>query len=265
MSVSTEINRIKDAVTAIVNAIKGKGVTVPTNAKIDDLATLIMSIPTGSGGSTDITTHTVDIGIRELLVLMNNSKEVSLEVAYTQFENGAITHNTIYVNSPTTAAITLENVVEGSPIYIGSNIPLYYEGDKDMFEELFNSRGVLCIAPFSHGSIDLCYDSEMDSGGASIDTCTVNVTFTTNVGNCLISATTFDGTNFSVFNSTAQSGTISIPNVVCGSAISINTTYMCGLYWSGSMQVHHSLYGGTITVPTTPNATYTVEVGILDD
>lgn len=258
MSVLTEINRIKDAVTTIVNAIKGKGVTVPTNTKIDDLAPLIMSIPTGSGGSTDITTHTVDIGIREL------SQEVSLEVAYTQFESGEIMYNTLCVNRATTAAITLENVVEGSPIYIGSNIPLYYEGDKDMFEELFNSRGVLCIAPFSQGSIDLCYDSEMDSGGASIDTCTVNVTFATNVGNCLISATTFDGTNFSVFNSNKNSGSVTIPNVVCGSALSINTTYMCSLYWSGSMQAHHSLYGGTITVPTT-SGTYSVEVGVVDD
>lgn len=44
MSVLTELNRIKSAVTDIVNAIKGKGVTVPSAAKIDDLAPLVSSI-----------------------------------------------------------------------------------------------------------------------------------------------------------------------------------------------------------------------------
>lgn len=48
MSVLTEINRIKNAVTAIVNAIKGKGVTVPSGTKIDGLASLVSSIPTSS-------------------------------------------------------------------------------------------------------------------------------------------------------------------------------------------------------------------------
>lgn len=45
MSVLTEINRIKNAVTAIVNALKGKGVTVPSGTKIDGLASLVSSIP----------------------------------------------------------------------------------------------------------------------------------------------------------------------------------------------------------------------------
>lgn len=54
MSILTEINRIKDAVTAIVNAIKNKGVTVPTTAKVDDLPTYIDAIQQGE----DVTTET---------------------------------------------------------------------------------------------------------------------------------------------------------------------------------------------------------------
>lgn len=100
--------------------------------------------------------------------------------------------------------------------------------------------------------------------GASIDTCTVNVTFTTNTGNTLISATKFANGAFSVFNSQSNSGTVTIANVVCGSALSINTTQMCSLYWSGSKQDHRSLQGGTITVPAS-SGTYTVEVGMVDD
>lgn len=46
MSVLTEINRIKTAVANIVTAIKGKGVSVPSTAKIGDLATYIGKITT---------------------------------------------------------------------------------------------------------------------------------------------------------------------------------------------------------------------------
>lgn len=100
--------------------------------------------------------------------------------------------------------------------------------------------------------------------GLTVDTCTFNVTFTKNTGNTLISATTFANGAISVFNSHSNSGTVTIANVVCGSALSINTAAMCSLYWSGSKEDHYSLYGGTITVPTAPG-TYTVEVGEIDD
>lgn len=46
MSISSEITRIKTAVTSIAQAIRGKGVTVPTTAKIGDLSALISSIKT---------------------------------------------------------------------------------------------------------------------------------------------------------------------------------------------------------------------------
>jgi hypothetical protein len=100
--------------------------------------------------------------------------------------------------------------------------------------------------------------------GASIDTCTVNVTFTTDAGLTLISTTTFANGTISVFNSTTNSGTVTIPNVVCGSAISINTTNMVSLYSSCSIQPHYGFLGGTTTVPNEPE-TYTVEVGVIDD
>ena len=102
------------------------------------------------------------------------------------------------------------------------------------------------------------------TGGASIATCNVKVKFTTDPGNCLTSATTFSNGTVTVFNSTTKSGEFTISNVICGSALSINTTYMVSLYWSGSKTDHNSLVGGTITVPATAG-TYTVEVGVVDD
>lgn len=150
MSILTEVNRIKSAVSAIAQAIRGKGVTVPTTAKVGDLASYITSIKTG----------------------------------------------------------------------------------------------------------------------ADIATCTINVTFSTNAGTALISATTFANGTISTVNhdfANNNSGkSISIPNVVCGSALSINTQYMVSLYWSHSQLGHRGLLGGTITVPSA-SGTYTAEVGVVDD
>lgn len=53
MSVAEEITRIKNAVTDIKNAIVGKGVAVPSNAKINELSPYINSI-SGGGGSCDL-------------------------------------------------------------------------------------------------------------------------------------------------------------------------------------------------------------------
>ncbi|MBO7275149.1 MAG: hypothetical protein J6V15_02125 [Clostridia bacterium] len=47
MSVQTEINRLSSAKTAIASAITAKGVSVPSTTKIDGMAALIESIPTG--------------------------------------------------------------------------------------------------------------------------------------------------------------------------------------------------------------------------
>lgn len=104
--------------------------------------------------------------------------------------------------------------------------------------------------------------------GASIATCTVNITFSINAGNTLISATAFANGAISVVNHDFMNNnsgqSISIPNVVCGSALSINTSKMVGLYWSGSKKDHTGLFGGTITVPNT-TGTYSVEIGVVDD
>lgn len=101
--------------------------------------------------------------------------------------------------------------------------------------------------------------------GASIATCNVTVKFTTNPGTTLTSATTFANGAISAYNSSANSGTITIPNVVCGSALSINTQNIVSLYTSASQQPHNNLLGGTVKVPATAGQTYTVEVCVVDD
>ena len=52
MSISSEITRLSGNVADALTAIEAKGVTVPSGAKSDDLATLIAAIETGGGGLT---------------------------------------------------------------------------------------------------------------------------------------------------------------------------------------------------------------------
>lgn len=47
MSVQNEIDRLSDAKAALITSIEGKGVTVPTDVKMEDMAALVDSIDTG--------------------------------------------------------------------------------------------------------------------------------------------------------------------------------------------------------------------------
>jgi len=50
MSVNSEIQRLQNAKSALKTAIEGKGVTVPSNTKLDGYADLVDGIETGGGG-----------------------------------------------------------------------------------------------------------------------------------------------------------------------------------------------------------------------
>ena len=52
MSIVSEVNRLKDAKTAIKTAIEGKGVTVPDATMLEGMAALIESIEAGGGNFT---------------------------------------------------------------------------------------------------------------------------------------------------------------------------------------------------------------------
>lgn len=62
MSISSEITRISRNVSDALTAIGAKGVTVPSGATSDDLATLIGSIQTGGGSSVQTKTGSVTGG-----------------------------------------------------------------------------------------------------------------------------------------------------------------------------------------------------------
>ena len=86
MSVQTEITRIESAKTAIVTAIEGKGVTVPTGTKLDGMAALVEAISAGGGmnfatgtftTTDDITSNIVithDLGVKPQLFFVACSR-----------------------------------------------------------------------------------------------------------------------------------------------------------------------------------------------
>lgn len=114
MSILSEINRIKNAVSAIVNAIKGKGVTVPANAKIGDLAPLIESIPTGGGGY-DIAANTctviLDVGTFRAF------SAYKVHVFFTAYGDG-LSAEFMEVNTRQQEEVRLPGVVCGSAICV---------------------------------------------------------------------------------------------------------------------------------------------------
>lgn len=100
-------------------------------------------------------------------------------------------------------------------------------------------------------------------GGASIKTCKLTVTRSTTTGQSMITATTFDGTNFVPVTLRTYSGTDTIENIVCGSVVHIETQYMTSLYgWAYGKTEMGS--GGSINIPN-ETGDYTVDIGALDD
>lgn len=112
MSVLSEINRIKSAVTAIINAIKNKGVAVPTNAKITDLAPLINSISTGGGGAS-VETGTVYIDFGNFHYVLEDK---TILIAFTQSGRGNVLSYSRSAHNSNN--VTIENVHLNSPLVI---------------------------------------------------------------------------------------------------------------------------------------------------
>ena len=71
MSIASEITRLNGAKADIIQAITDKGVTVPSSAKLDDMALLIASI-TGGGGSFEADNIVNIVPINKMVVVDSN-------------------------------------------------------------------------------------------------------------------------------------------------------------------------------------------------
>lgn len=84
MSISSEITRISNAKTAIAESIANKGVTVPSGTKIDGMATLIDSIETGGGDTSETWVLNESLDLINLLVdidfVSDNNSFIKFEI-----------------------------------------------------------------------------------------------------------------------------------------------------------------------------------------
>lgn len=100
---------------------------------------------------------------------------------------------------------------------------------------------------------------------AEIKTCTVNIKWSITTRYALITATTFANGAISVFTSQTGSGTVTIPNVVCGSVVTVYTGTPTSVYgWSYGKAYSQDVYTHALTIPAS-TGTYTAEIGVLDD
>ena len=105
------------------------------------------------------------------------------------------------------------------------------------------------------------------SGGASIETCTVNLNFSIATRYGFVGATTFSNGTISRFSSQVSTigTTVTIPNVVCGSTLFVYVGTMSSVYgWTYGKDISGDAYAHVLSAPNTAGE-YTAEIGELDD
>ena len=168
--ISNQFDRIETSKENIKQAIVGKGVSVPSTAKIQDLASYIRNIPTGD---IDISTCTVVIDLSALHGRANH-EGVTCNICYTTFVDGGIHNEEEFRKEWSGTEIVLYNVVAGSVISASASIPIYAWGAdvNAPFTELYLGNGATCFVVEEDMTVEFLYASWLDEGGgASVTTC----------------------------------------------------------------------------------------------
>ena len=125
MSVQSEIARLKNAKTDIVNALTEKGVEVPVGATIDEMADLIRSIKAGSSvsdeilltmASVDPTVFVVQGGTVSFNYLPNTTLIVWGDGAMEEFDPSTLTKDSIVTHTYATTGIYTVKIYGGTLI-----------------------------------------------------------------------------------------------------------------------------------------------------
>ena len=96
--------------------------------------------------------------------------------------------------------------------------------------------------------------------GASINTCNITINIVDNVGDIGVTATQFANGTVTTFGQSKSSGTFTIPNVICGSII----TVICYNYFSLDSWTYASQVANTSLTLIAPNTTGDYSANILE-
>ena len=236
-SITTTADETNDKLTLTASNNQGTGYVTGSNQTASKIVTLALGTPTVSASG---------LISANASVMDNSSTPVSVSKTSTKqlTTRGARTY------TPTTSNQTIDSgtyltgtqTIKGDSYLVASNIKSGVS--------IFGVTGT--------------YEG---SGGASIATCTVNISSSISINNSdfIVGATIFQDGKISTFAKSGANYNISIPNVVCGSTIFLSVGTMSSIYgWSGGYSSNWNTESHVLYVPNTAG-TYSAEIGVVDD
>lgn len=140
-NVSSAVNKLKNMVQSAANAIKLKGVSVPSDVKLYQLSALIAAIPQGSTGASGTCTVIIDV--------IDTGNIPYIFRAIYQTPEGFVSTEDTWNPDPTTP-FTINNVVVGSNIIF---IP--YESSSDAIIAHINPSDAAGVSYASYAGQDV--------------------------------------------------------------------------------------------------------------
>ncbi len=226
MSIKTEIDRIKQSKADIISALTTKGVTVPSDASIDDLSALVEAIEVASDPVLQTKSATPK----------TSSQTISPDSGYDGLSKVTISAVTSSIDSD----IKASNIKKGVNI-LGVTGTLE-SGITPTGTMSITSNGTYDVTNYASASVNVSGGG--GSGGTTLETCDVTINANYYNGVLGIGYTTVEnGVVSTSYSGQMTSSSTTISNVLRGSAISI-------LY---SVQYSYDI--------STENATYITELG----
>ena len=188
MSISSEINRISTNISDALDAVSGKGVTVPAGSNSDDLASLIQEIP--NTDVSDTTATPADVLPGKVFYAANGTRSTGALSTATQSADGLMS---------STDKTKLDGIAEGATANIGTITGVTMNGVSK------GTSGVVDLGVVLTAHQDISGKADKSEIPTKVSELTNDSGFTSNIGT--ITGITMNGT------SKGTSGVVDLGNV----------------------------------------------------